>query len=583
MVQSSRIDWGDFVMRPYAPVLAWAAFVVVSLAIMPILGMHPVGPDDYMRILEVRDLLAGQSWWDVNQYRINPPDGASMHWSRLVDLPLLLVAALFGETAALIAVPLLYLLVALFALRTIMQRLGFGPLAMGFGLAILPLFPFLPAQFAPFRIDHHAPQAVLAVLCAAALIQQSRISAVLGGLAAAVWVVVSLEGLPMVAAMAAILGLTYLWGADKRLPYFLGSLAIAAPVLSLASRPVSAFSPYCDILLPGHMAAFALAALASAIIPFLPGQGSARGRFIALCLIPVAAVPVAFLTLGECAINPMEELDPVVQQFWHGFITEGLPIWRQAPSVAATLVWTIVLVAAGWWIAGKNGAFDGDRGLSWSILAMLALAAGLYSMLLMREGVMAQLLTIPFAAYLLAHFMPRARAIESSVPRILATLACIFLATPTFASGAFSKLDPLVEKDSLRGLSLQSVEGLPCDYTRLNDLEPGHLLVPLDNAPQIIATTDHTIIMASYHRNQQGIADVVRAFSGDVESAHSIALENEVDYVVGCSSAVDMALYRSMTPEGFANALFSDEAPQWLQGVEGFNEGSLRVYRVRQP
>ena len=41
-----------------------------------------------MRMSQVRALLAGQDWFDLRQYKMNWPDGANIHWSRLVDLPL---------------------------------------------------------------------------------------------------------------------------------------------------------------------------------------------------------------------------------------------------------------------------------------------------------------------------------------------------------------------------------------------------------------------------------------------------------------------------------------------------------------
>ena len=41
--------------------------------------------DDQMRLVVVRDWLAGQSWWDTRQYRVLPPEGISMHWSRYID------------------------------------------------------------------------------------------------------------------------------------------------------------------------------------------------------------------------------------------------------------------------------------------------------------------------------------------------------------------------------------------------------------------------------------------------------------------------------------------------------------------
>ena len=45
-------------------------------------------PDDQMRLLQVRDWLAGQSWFDLTQHRLNDPAGVPMHWSRVVDLPI---------------------------------------------------------------------------------------------------------------------------------------------------------------------------------------------------------------------------------------------------------------------------------------------------------------------------------------------------------------------------------------------------------------------------------------------------------------------------------------------------------------
>ena len=40
-----------------------------------------------MRLVEVRDLIAGQGWFDLTQHRLDPP-GVSMHWSRVIDAPL---------------------------------------------------------------------------------------------------------------------------------------------------------------------------------------------------------------------------------------------------------------------------------------------------------------------------------------------------------------------------------------------------------------------------------------------------------------------------------------------------------------
>src|SRR5690349_22761639 len=41
--------------------------------------------DDNMRVMQVRALLNGQSWFDLAQHRLA---GSNIHWSRLVDLPI---------------------------------------------------------------------------------------------------------------------------------------------------------------------------------------------------------------------------------------------------------------------------------------------------------------------------------------------------------------------------------------------------------------------------------------------------------------------------------------------------------------
>ena len=569
-----------FVIGPVAVLAAWGLWCVLTLAVAAAQGFVMDGPDNFMRLFEVRDLLAGQSWFDVTQYRIDPPQGASMHWSRLVDLPLAAVALLLGETAAAAIVPLLWLLPALFALRTIMRRLGFGPLALLLGLLAMPLMPLLPDSFLPMRIDHHTPQAVLGLCVVALLLNPARIWAAVAGVLAAAWLVISLEGLVLVASIAGILGLRYWLDADRRLGVFLAALAIAAPTLSFTTRPGSEFAlPFCDILMPGHMATFAVAAVIALLLELVPRQNRALWRLAGLAVIPLLCLPLALIMLGPCVANPFSQLDPLLQQYWYGYIMEGLPIWRQPVSVAGMLVWTLLLVLAGWWQMRRDHLGDGDRARD--ALVLIAAIAALFSFWLMRGGVLAQILAIPFAAYLLATYLPKARAITATLPRIGATLACFALATPIMASAALKPLDRLFATDTMRaGMAAPFVAG-SCDYTRLAALPSGHVLAPLDAGPDILARSPHSIVMASYHRNQQRMRDVIVAFSGSVDDAHEVVVRNRPAYVVGCAAEADFALYRTAAPDNFANALVSGSVPDWLEPVDGFERGPLKVYRIR--
>ncbi|MFN5824838.1 MAG: hypothetical protein ACK44T_12530, partial [Sphingomonadales bacterium] len=128
-------------------------------------------PDDQLRLVQLRDFLGGQSWWDSSQYRLNAPDGAPMHWSRLIELPLaaiiLALRPLLGtygaEMAAGIIVPLgCYALIAAI-LASIAARIA-GHIAGVSALMMAMVAPALSMQLRPMRIDHHGWQLVCAAI-----------------------------------------------------------------------------------------------------------------------------------------------------------------------------------------------------------------------------------------------------------------------------------------------------------------------------------------------------------------------------------------------------------------------------------
>ncbi len=66
----------------------WISVLLFSLAaILFQIGAHFLNytdyvgpdPDDAMRLVEVRDYLGGQGWFDLHQYRLGPDGGTLMH------------------------------------------------------------------------------------------------------------------------------------------------------------------------------------------------------------------------------------------------------------------------------------------------------------------------------------------------------------------------------------------------------------------------------------------------------------------------------------------------------------------------
>src|SRR5881398_3511122 len=82
-------------LKILVPLLFLAASVMLALPAINGGVFDALSTDDAMRLVEVRDLIGGQGWFDMLQHRMDPPGGTSMHWSRLIDAPLAGLILLF--------------------------------------------------------------------------------------------------------------------------------------------------------------------------------------------------------------------------------------------------------------------------------------------------------------------------------------------------------------------------------------------------------------------------------------------------------------------------------------------------------
>jgi len=167
---------------------AWLLACTILLAIswQRILEFSMPDADDYLRLQQVRDWLGGQSFFDVTQYRIDPPHGVPMHWSRIVDLPLagliLLLKPLLGpmlaEHVTVSIVPLLTLGATIGALALIGVRLADRRAALIAAL-LAGATPMLLFHVVPLRIDHHGWQTSCGLFTIAACFDRGRGAAAL--------------------------------------------------------------------------------------------------------------------------------------------------------------------------------------------------------------------------------------------------------------------------------------------------------------------------------------------------------------------------------------------------------------------
>jgi hypothetical protein len=169
--------WRSALSRVAVAPAAWCALAAVLLfVLLPESGPTPLSEwlgdtDDAVRLVSVRELLAGAPWFDTTLPRIGAPEPLVSHWSRLIDAPLallmLLLRPLFGAQGAEIATRLVWPVLLFFILQLMISREACrraGPWALMFAVA-LPVLSIMPlVQFRPGRIDHHNVQ----ILCAVA-------------------------------------------------------------------------------------------------------------------------------------------------------------------------------------------------------------------------------------------------------------------------------------------------------------------------------------------------------------------------------------------------------------------------------
>lgn len=568
--------------------LTWAVAALMLLIMkLPFIAEFKAhDPDDYTRLLQVRDWLAGQSWYDTRQYRWNPPFGGNIHWVRLGDLPLaavlyplqLVLPQRVAEIAAMTIVPLMELLIAMLLMRHVMRRLALDHAAQFGGLVMLVIFPMLVSNFAPLRIDYHAWLGICALALTALVIDGGKKRLFCAGAIASLALTLSLESLPFVLGLGGMLVARYWWEARRDHEAYFAGLALAGPLLTLAFRPPAQFlQPFCDVLSAPHLAAFAATALLLLAVRVAPRQDSRSGRLLALIPIPLVAAWLILSPLGICAIKPLANVDPLVNQTYFDVFEEATGFFAQRLSTQLLMLSTLLLAIVGGLVALRRPLAP-DLRERWLIAWVLAVVAAVIGMVLMRAAITAQILAIPFCVVLVMHLLPRARAIPQAAPRIAATLIVLGFSTPILPTSLAGPFDQPLHFERAASPYLTSIES--CEFDELNSLPKSRMFTPIAVTSYLMAVTPHTTVAGTYHRDDRQIRDVILAFGGPLEGAPAILDRYKADYIVYCDSDIEIPYLASQRSDSLARMLVSGRHPAWLEPVKDFSQGPLRVWRV---
>lgn len=569
--------------------LAW----LLACAFMIFVSGHAIAqgafpdPDDIMRLLEVRDWLGGQSWFDVTQYRVNGAAGVPMHWSRLVDVPLaavMLAARPFvgpqrAETVALVLVPLVTLGISMLLVHRIALKLMTSRAALA-AAAATPLSLGAMKQLRPMRIDHHGWQIVMALVAILACFdERPRRSGMVAGLAMALWLNISLEGLPFAFAVGLVFAFTWLrdGSACQRLESFVASLAIASILIFVATHlPSTWLGQQHDVVNAAYLAGFAAASVFVSVLVRLPlRQWSIRLAGLgATGLVTLCAM---FLVDPHWMAGPFSNLDPLVRDFWYYGVDEGLPMWRVHWSEGAMGLSQPIVGMLG--AAAALRASDQTLRKRWTIYLFLLLATTICSVSVIRVATTASVIAMPGTAFLCQRAFRRARSLRKELTRVFATTAALLIMTPAYAVPiAVSNPNPKLDTAVVAGSECQKSSQVDA----LRALPAGEFAAPLDITPMILLHTAHHAVATGHHRNLKGMRDDIRLFLEPPSSGETIAQSRRLDYVIFCPGAPESIRFARFGPEGLAALLIANRPPKWLERTQVRGLTTLQVWRVRK-
>ena len=544
--------------------------------------------DDAMRLVEVRDFLNGQGWFDMHQPRLGPPAGYDSHWSRLIDAGLAglflafhqVVDTALAERLMRVVWPLLWLIPTILGAAAIAWRIAGRDAAIVtllFAVIGLPAFE----QFVPGRIDHHNAQIALAVAVVAATVWSNRVrgAAVAAGALTGLALAIGLENLVFIAMCGAAFALRYV--ADRA----------AAPMLarygwSLAASAIVAFvvivgpdrwaTTECDAIAINWAAPVVIAGVLMGLAGARLASDHVAIRAVAMAATAAAAGLAFVLIEPRCLGGPFGMTDPQLRTLWLSHIAEMQPlsaISRKSPVIVAALAAFPALAA----VATLLLARELRRDFAFLVAAAVLLVACGLTVAVAKMSMYAMWLGMPLVAVFALRIFARLH-LENLVARAVAAM----LLTPALVSGfAIAAVQaagspPVEERDSrvLAGCFKTA------SYAQLARLPRGVIATEPDYGSFILALTPHAAVAAPYHRLADGILATHRIFTSPPDVARDELRRFGATYVVTCGKYVPPGLSAADRAASLWGRLQAGAPPDWLTPVPAAPGDVFQVYRL---
>ncbi len=498
--------------------------------------------DDLLRSLQIRTLLDRGGWYDLTIPAIRMPEVYLSPWSRLVDLPYVVLTLLtqpfLGRERALTFAFHAWqpVMLAGFCWLTVatMRRIAAEP-GLVRPMHVIAAFALMPLslwEFSPGRIDHHNVQLLLLMLALYGVSLWSAAGGVLAGLAGVLSVAVGLELAPVVLIVMLGVGTAWVFG-----------LAGSGPVQRALSASVAVLTPVAALLLigPDEMLVTRCDAFSAPYLAALTGYGAisfAAAHFVRdtrpVIRLSAVVVPGGLLALllafgfPNCLHGPYQMIDAQLHALWLDRVQQEktfLDFYMAGETIKVVCLGLMAIVAA----AALPFVWRRFRQGEAAVAIVYAVAVALFLFTLLQT----RFIRFPGACVML--FLPVVWAKIARRNITVARMAVTAMLVVLVGGYGLYRLVPAepFTPDIVDYLTFDTCTGV--DVSALAGLPPGRIMAPsslgLDIAGRL--PEDMSVGAISFHRAAPGLKRMFDLFVS-TESAVRRKAAEPFDYVAVC-------------------------------------------------
>lgn len=545
--------------------------------------------DDAMRVIEVRDWLNGQGFFDGFNHRLNPPNGGDVHWSRIGDLPLAFIELIlkpFGlknyESIAVFITPLLLSFVFALSIGKAAFELEKSKITFAIAAIMALNVPIIMSYFIPGRVDHHNIQIICLVLAVLGALKIDVKGAVLSGFAMALSLTIGFETMPQLVIIIAWFTINWLLNPSEFkniIIAFCQSFAIFIICGFLINVPPSEWNiPVNDALSIAQILPILIGSVSLMICANYQSEKTFLIRFLTLGAIGVCVIASA-LQYPVLLQKPYFQTDELMHKLWLSKIVETHPLISVKPKTLVNLGMFAVLASIAAIIQlivlfkrETPSQTDSFKLSKWFLICGLVVISSIMAFFWQaRVAGIANSIAIIVVSSFVTYLFIRKRYEYAIIALVILNP---FL--PQMISNILAKSETKTTKYAVGGG--KTCKGVQA-FSSLAKMPKGLIAAPIDFGAQALIATHHSVLAAPYHRNQ-GNRKAYDIFIAEPETAKKLLIQNKIDYVAICAKSAEIVNIANYSPNGLMAMLKQDKYPNYLEPIETPKKSNIIAYKI---